>query len=86
MKLAIAAFATTLALASGASAMVGTYERAVDSPTDNTHLFTMGESQAVRVSDRVSSPEADWNASGKVNVTVFKSDATLAPQPGAYGR
>ncbi|MEZ5716110.1 MAG: hypothetical protein R3D85_13655 [Paracoccaceae bacterium] len=84
MKLAFAALATTFALASGASAMIGTYERAVDNPTDNTHLFTMGESQKVTVQDRSNSPEGTFG--DDKHVTVFQSDANLAPLLGAYGR
>lgn len=85
MKLAFAALATTLALASGASAMIGPYERAVNEPANHVSLFTEGEVRTVTTADRSTSPESNWTASGTAKVTVFPA-ANIAPPTGASAR
>ena len=79
MKLAIAAFSTALVLATGASAMIGPYERAVDQPDVAGHLFTDG-AQDNRASSTSSSPAADWNNGEVKNVTVFSTKGEVDQQ------
>lgn len=70
MKLTIAAFSTALAFATGASAMIGPYERAVIDPTVENGLFTRGEQKTVETRD-VASPAFRWNDGEPRDVTVF---------------
>ncbi len=86
MKLAIAAFGTAMILATGASAMVGPYERAVNDPA-NAQLFTSGMEGFGPASDSAS-PQAVWSNGKAAEVTVFstKNTTTSANQLGAYSR
>ncbi|WP_137699601.1 hypothetical protein [Marimonas lutisalis] len=86
MKTAITAIATTLALATGAAAMVGPYERAV-SQNASGPLFTEGTADYVPA-PRSSSPEAEWTYGDEKKITVFstKGSNTKADHFGVNGR
>lgn len=74
MKLAIAAFSTALVLATGASAMVGPYERAVDNAPGDSSLFTTG-AQDVKDNSVSTSPQAEWNNGEDKGITVFSTSS-----------
>lgn len=85
MKLAIAAFSTALVLASGASAMVGPYERAVEEPSAASDLFTTG-TQDVKASTTSTSPAAEWNNGEAKKITVFSTNGNSDAFFGAAAR
>ncbi len=72
MKLAIAAFSTALVLATGASAMVGPYERAVNDAANNSDLITTGMQEA-KASNQSTSPQAEWSNGEVKEITVFST-------------
>ncbi|KAA0909931.1 hypothetical protein FLO80_19480 [Aquicoccus porphyridii] len=74
MKLALTALATTIALATGASAMVGPYERAVND--NQAGLFTQGAQTQTGVETQSDSPEADYAIGGEKQITVFSANAS----------
>ncbi|MDU8927605.1 hypothetical protein RXV86_09435 [Alisedimentitalea sp. MJ-SS2] len=86
MKLAIAAFGTALVLASGASAMVGPYERAVDAPDAAQHLFTTGSGDYEQANSRSHSPEADWYDGQERKVTQFTTSVEQNQLKGVNAR
>ncbi|WP_372613752.1 hypothetical protein [Aquicoccus sp.] len=73
MKRALATLATTVALATGASAMVGPYERAVNE--NQTGLFTEGEKAQARSGARAgtNSPAAGHDGNGKITIFRLRS-------------
>ncbi len=90
MKLAFATLATTIALATGASAMVGPYERAVNENQEG--LFTEGQEAQARSESQSNSPAVAHTGNGKV--TIFRlrsgkaqsSSATDVPSSPSAGR
>lgn len=72
MKLAIASFSTALVLATGASAMIGPYERAVTGATVDESLFTQGKQEVVAPKD-TASPAYIWSDGQPRDVTVFST-------------
>lgn len=76
MKLAIAAFGTALVLATGASAMIGPYERAVNDPATAEQLSTTGAGAYDRIQSDSASPEGDWANGEDKKLTVFPASNT----------
>ena len=85
MKLAIAAFSTALVLATGASAMIGPYERAIDQALANGDL-TSGTQAVVEVRSAPSGPNVEWSADGEKAVTLFETPVTDSRTLGYEGR
>ncbi|UYV37643.1 hypothetical protein N4R57_00535 [Rhodobacteraceae bacterium D3-12] len=73
MKLTIATLATAALFATGASAMVGTYERAVNEAPASSSLFTTGEQEVVS-NTASTSPGAEYNNGEAKVITVFEND------------
>ncbi len=74
MKLALATLATTIALATGASAMVGPYERAVNE--NETGLFTQGAQAEASTTSHSNSPAVGFTRDGDKQITVFIANDT----------
>ncbi|MDQ2090642.1 hypothetical protein [Marimonas arenosa] len=85
MKLAIAAFATTFALATSASAMIGPYERAIDEKAAAGELRS-GQSGTIEVAVYPAGPNVDWSTDGTKAVTVFDAGTTDAHASGYNAR
>ncbi|WP_372675088.1 hypothetical protein [Aquicoccus sp.] len=82
MKLALATLATTIALATGASAMVGPYERAVNE--NQAGLFTQGAQARTGVETQSNSPNAEYAVGNEKQVTVFSADTNAQTQFNGY--
>ncbi len=82
MKLAFATLATIIALATGASAMVGPYERAVNE--NESRLFTEGAQARTGVETTSTSPQAEYAVGGEKQITVFPADADAGRHVNGY--
>ncbi len=82
MKLELATLATTIALATGASAMVGPYERAVNE--DESGLFTQGAEARASTTSHSDSPVLGFTRDGVKQVTLFSADADAERQFNGY--
>lgn len=85
MKLALATFSTALVLATGASAMVGNYERAVNEAPASSDYFTTGMEE-VKPNTASTSPGAEYNNGENKSITVFSNREDAGKFFGAAAR
>lgn len=85
MKLTLAVLSTTALLATGASAMVGNYERAVNNADASSALFTTGMEE-VKPDTDLASPGAEWRDGDTKTITVFSNKEDAGQFFGAAAR
>ncbi|KPP80926.1 MAG: hypothetical protein HLUCCO07_12040 [Rhodobacteraceae bacterium HLUCCO07] len=82
MKLALATLATTIALATGASAMTSSYDRAVNNNEEG--LINHGIQTQKVIETHSDSPQAEYAVEGQKEVTAFSTDASDQHQFNGY--